>query len=203
MFQGADVGAKVVTKRDPHERVGVVVSSGGVPAVVEYSEISKEDAESINENTKKLTYNAGNICIHAFSVPFLEKVIEKRVWESMELHVSKRKGKIFHPKTGVVESEVWKPELWVFDVFPYSDKLVALEVERNEEFAPIKNKEGTDSPGTASTLLSDLHRCWIEKSGGKISGEGVCEVSPLLSYAGEGLASIVEGKSFQTPVYLQ
>ena len=56
-------------------------------AVVEYSEITKEDAESVDEKTGLLKYNTGNICIHAFSVSFLEKLAKMCVWETMEVRL--------------------------------------------------------------------------------------------------------------------
>ena len=49
--------------------------------------------------------------------------------------------------------------------------------------------------------LSDLHSRWMVQAGAKLKGEGACEVSGRVSYGGEAL-SVVEGKSFQLPVYV-
>mmetsp|Transcript_25708 Transcript_25708/g.35659 ORF Transcript_25708/g.35659 Transcript_25708/m.35659 type:complete len:336 (+) Transcript_25708:1-1008(+) len=201
--EGADVGVKVVSKKDPHERVGVLVLKNGSPAVVEYSEISKEEAEAKDEKGD-LRLNTGNICIHAFSLSFLKHLAQMRVWETMPLHVSKRNGLTYNPITKETQtSPVWKLEFFVFDVFLHAKKLVAMEVKREEEFAGIKNKEGIDSPATALSLVSNLHRSWIEAAGGVVKGDGPCEVSPLLSYAGEGMVDLVRGKTFSTPIILQ
>lgn len=60
--------------------------------------------------------------------------------------------------------------------------MAVLEVERGEEFGPVKNASGdgvVDSAETARELMLALHARW---RGGEAG-----EVSPLESYAGEGL----------------
>merc|ERR1712224_557242 len=84
-----------------------------------------------------------------------------------------------------------KLESFIFDVFPLSVRMAILETAREEEFAPVKNAPGsaTDSPDTARAMLNALSRRWVTESGGKIEGgdDAVLEISPLVSYAGEGL----------------
>jgi len=117
-----------------------------------------------------------------------------------------------------------KIEKFVFDVFEFTQKFVAWEVLREDEFSPLKNAEGAekDTPSTARHALYSLHQRQILQAGGKfIDDEGVpiplipsqksylkyeepfiCEISPLVSYAGEGLEELVKGKKFRPPLLL-
>lgn len=38
---------------------------------------------------------------------------------------------------------------------------------------------------------------WVQEAGGSVTGAEGVEVSPLVSYAGEGLADLCSGKTFQ------
>ncbi|XP_067053558.1 UDP-N-acetylhexosamine pyrophosphorylase-like [Acropora muricata] len=213
--KSAECGAKVVQKTLPEEKVGVVVKREGKYQVVEYSEISKELTEMKDPlSPDKLLYRAGNICNHFFTLDFLERVV-RDCEKSLKFHSAKKKipfvdenGKRIKPN----EPNGIKLEKFVFDVFEFTDKLAVLEVAREEEFSPLKNAKGTekDSPDTAKRDLCNLHYKYIVEAGGKFINENglsavVCEVSPLLSYAGEGLEDVVKGRQFSgiEEVYLK
>ena len=91
-----------------------------------------------------------------------------------------------------------KLEAFIFDSFPLAAKAVILEVERGSDFSPVKNAPGaaTDSPDTAREMIMLEHREWVESAGGNFEMEvGGVEISPLQSYAGEGLGALVAGKT--------
>ena len=95
--------------------------------------------------------------------------------------------------------------MFIFDVFDFAESMAILQVPREEQFSPVKNKEGPgvkDSPGTAREMLSNLHKEWLVAAGATINGDGLVEVSPLVSYNGEGLESFA-GKTLQTPCLIQ
>nr|XP_013105880.1 unnamed protein product [Stomoxys calcitrans]XP_013105954.1 unnamed protein product [Stomoxys calcitrans]XP_013106031.1 unnamed protein product [Stomoxys calcitrans] len=202
--ENAECAAKVVEKSSPTEAVGVVAIVDGKYQVVEYSEISSKTAEMRNADGR-LTFSAGNICNHFFTTAFLHK-IGSTYEQELKLHVAKKKipfidnsGKRITPENpnGI------KIEKFVFDVFEFAQKFVAMEVPRDEEFSALKNADsaGKDCPSTARNDLYRLHKKFVEAAGGIVHGEE-CEISPFVSYAGENLAPLVQGKSFTTPLYL-
>lgn len=113
-----------------------------------------------------------------------------------------------------------KLEKFVFDVFCFTDNFVVWECKREEEFSPLKNADGApkDTPLTARTDLFRLHKRYFENAGGKIipnfpteengehkENENIvvrCEISPLVSYAGENLIEKAKGKVYTTNVLL-
>lgn len=203
--QNADCAAKVVEKSQPNEAVGVICVVDGKYQVVEYSELSTKTSELRNIDGR-LTFNAGNICNHFFSTEFLNKIGNK-FEKSLKLHVAKKKipfidnaGKRCTPDkpNGI------KIEKFVFDVFEFAEKFVVLAVERDDEFSPLKNADsaGKECATTARNDIYRYHKKLIEAVGGQVNGD-ICEISPLLSYDGEGLEPIVSGKTFTAPIYLK
>lgn len=195
--QGADCGNKVLWKTSPDEKVGVVATRGGKPCIVEYSDISKEMSEQ-KDDDGRLVFGAGNICNHFYTLDFMENTIVPNLGNMY--HVARKKIPHWNAET----KETVKPtanngiklESFIFDVFPLSQKMAVLDVARAEEFAPVKNPPGTatDSPDTARKLFSDVAKAWVTKAGGKLTGDAekdACEVSPLTSYNGEGLLSLI------------
>lgn len=151
----ADAGAKVVEKVSPSEAVGVICKVENRFKVIEYSEISDRIAEKRDETTGKLVFNAGNICEHFFNVDFLKSIdVDK-----LPYHIAIKKIPYVSLETG----ELVKPtkpngiklEKFVFDVFEFTDKFVAWEVKREDEFSPLKNAIGSekDNPTTALKAL--------------------------------------------------
>ncbi|GFR44147.1 hypothetical protein Agub_g5314 [Astrephomene gubernaculifera] len=217
----ADVGARVVAKAYPEEKVGVfarryaeagsaaapssssaaaaaATAAGTAPsslAVLEYSELEPALASATNPATGQLYFNWANLCMHFFSVAWLARVAEELLQgRGTPYHVArKRIPSLAGPVPGV------KLELFIFDTFGAAgDKTALVEVERREEFAPVKNAPGaaTDSPDTARAAVLSLHAGWVRAAGGVVTcGEGL-EVSPLVSYGGEGLEGLVAGKTY-------
>ncbi|CAJ1071000.1 UDP-N-acetylhexosamine pyrophosphorylase-like protein 1 [Xyrichtys novacula] len=221
--RGADCGAKVVEKACPAEPVGVVCKVKGVTQVVEYSEIKPETAE-LRGPGGELVYSAGNICNHFFTRAFLQDVAEK-FKEQLKQHVALKKVPFVDSCGNQVKPTKpngIKMEKFVFDVFPFSRNFVAFEVVREDEFSPLKNADGapTDSPTTARNSLLNQHCRWAVAAGATLIDEqgntvppstrvsvgdvppARCEISPLVSYFGEGLDKLLKGQILQTPFIL-
>ncbi|EFN54432.1 hypothetical protein CHLNCDRAFT_31829 [Chlorella variabilis] len=191
--RGVQCGARVVAKAYPEEKVGVFARRNGALEVVEYSELDPAEASASDPATGELKYGWSNICLHYFRRDWLEGVSDKLA-EMGRYHVARKKiPSLDGPVAGV------KLELFIFDTFPLAASTALFEVRREEEFAPVKNAPGqglADSPDTARDAILALHKGWVEAAGGQVtSSEGV-EVSPLVSYAGEGLEELCGGKAF-------
>ncbi|KAK2151369.1 hypothetical protein LSH36_366g06006 [Paralvinella palmiformis] len=223
--KGAHCGAKVVEKTSATEPVGVVCKHDGKYRVVEYSEITLKTAEKRNPDGR-LTFSAGGICIHFFTTEFLRKIIKHHQHELIH-HVAKKKIPYTDSKGETVRPDQpngIKMEKFIFDVFPFSDSQFAVwEVLREDEFAPLKNSDSApaDNPTTSRHSVFNLHMRFVIKAGGSFVGEDgaplphipsqreeydepiVCEISPLMSYSGEGLSDLVRGKTFRSPLVLK
>lgn len=198
--KGADCGAKVVSKAGPSEAVGVVCQVDGRFQVVEYSEITEATA-NLRDDDGNLVFRAGNICNHYFSVKFLND-IAKNYEQQLKLHVAKKKipyvnklGERLKPTSpnGI------KIEKFIFDVFQFSNNFVTWEVPRISEFSALKNADeaGKDCPSTSRRDLLSLHKSYIENAGGAVKSDQV-EISPLVSYGGEDLDKLVNGKCYSS-----
>lgn len=194
--RGSACGAKVVRKEQPHESVGVLALRDGKFGVVEYSELSADKAEQ-RVDSGELAFRAANIANHFYTLDFLRSTEEMEA--KMAFHIARKKIPTVDLSTGEsikpTEPNGMKLELFVFDVFPFTDNLGVLEVERKEEFSPLKNAPGTksDNPETSRRDLIEQQRRWLKQAGVDIDANIELEISPLVSYAGEGLES-VKGK---------
>lgn len=153
----ADMSAKVVSKRNPYEKVGIIGKLNGKPTVIEYSDLP-ESAMKAREKNGRLKYNAGSIAIHMINTRFVERITNRST--NLPLHVAHKKieyidsqGKRITPD----EPNGYKLEMFIFDALPEADHVVVMEVDRAEEFSPIKNEKGDDSPETARRHLIDYY----------------------------------------------
>jgi UDP-N-acetylglucosamine/UDP-N-acetylgalactosamine diphosphorylase len=196
LLKDLDIATKVVRKRSPDEPVGLVVLKDGKPGVIEYSEVSKSDTEATEKSAggeEVLKYRAANIVNHYYSMRFLQ---DAQQWcSTLPYHIAKKKipfldldaAKQIKPETpnGI------KLEQFVFDVFDLVplEKFGVFEVDRKEEFSPLKNGPGSkeDNPETSRRDVLLQGRRWIAAAGGMILDDGDkeagAEISPLVSHS--------------------
>ena len=157
VFVGATIlsncvsGAKVVRKCDPYERVGALCLEDGKPSIIEYYELTPEMAEATNENGS-LLYGFGVILNYLFDVNTLFDIAEKQ----MPLHIVEKKVPYIDECGNAVKPEIpnaYKFETLILDMVYMMDNCLSFEVEREKEFAPVKNATGVDSVESARELL--------------------------------------------------
>jgi len=148
--------SKSVKKAYPEEKVGIFCKKNGKPAIIEYIDMDKKMIYAEDENGE-LLYGESNIVGHLFNIDTLEKMAEY----NFEYHCAKKKNSFLDENLKEVitqEPNTLKFEAFIFDGFEYLDDMVILRVNREEEFAPIKNKKGVDSPETAKEIYEKFYK---------------------------------------------
>ena len=146
---------KSVVKANPQEKVGVFCKRNGRPSVVEYTEIPEEMSEATDENGN-LIYGESHILCNLFNIDAIERMGSK----PLPYHIAFKKATYIDKDGNKVVPDgpnAYKFEAFLFDAFGELDDMAILRVKREEEFAPVKNATGTDSPETARELYRKFY----------------------------------------------
>ncbi|MBP3476942.1 MAG: UDPGP type 1 family protein [Lachnospiraceae bacterium] len=149
------VGAKVVKKNAPDEKVGAMCLEDGKPSIVEYYELTDE-LMNAKDAQGEPAYNFGVILNYLFREKDLEEIVAKK----LPLHIVEKKIPYLNEQGELVKPEEpngYKFEQLVLDMIHELDSCLPYEVVRNYEFAPIKNKTGIDSVESARALCQENH----------------------------------------------
>ncbi len=175
VLRGSQFSSKSVAKRDAAERVGVFARVGGRPAVVEYTELTDAQSKATAADGT-LLFGQGSIAAHCIDVAFARRIAAER----LPLHRAKKKvpfvdadGRRMSPE----KPNASKFESFLFDAIPRAERSLVVETTRAEEFSPIKQNHGADSPDTARADLIAQFRGWHERAG-IACPPGAVEVDP-------------------------
>ncbi len=165
---GSEMSAKVAPKADDHEKVGNVCSVDGKVLVIEYTDFPEELARAKDADGHR-RFDAGNLAIHLLNVAFVERIVGR----SLSLPF-RRADKVVtfindagDPVTPAAPNAI-KFETFVFDALPLAKSALVLEVDRAEEFSPVKNATGVDSL-ESSQRDQNLRACrWLAAAGATI-----------------------------------
>lgn len=152
---GSAVGAKVVRKNAPDEKVGAMCLEDGRPSIIEYYELT-EELMNAKDAQGEPAYNFGVILNYLFREKDLEEIAAKK----LPLHVVEKKIPYLNEQGELIKPEEpngYKFEQLVLDMIHELDSCLPYEVVRNYEFAPIKNKTGIDSVESARALCRENH----------------------------------------------
>ena len=187
----AEISTKVVRRQNLEEKVGIYGLVNGRPTIVEYSDLDPEDYRALDEKGR-IRYWAGSTAIHVISLGFVKRLNEKGF--ALPYHRAVKSVEGVGREGRMTEMSAWKFESFVFDAIPLAERTCCMEVAREEEFAPVKNRQGIDSPDTAQQALIRLHRSWLTQAGVEVPSGVQVEISPLFALDKEELAEKLEGK---------
>ena len=150
IYKNVQIASKSVVKANPHERVGVFCKMNGHPKVIEYTELPEKMAEEIDDNGE-LKYGESHIMCNLYSIEAIEKISQ----EPLMYHSAFKKNSYIDENGKEIIPEgpnSYKFESFIFDAFEFFDDIAILRGKREDDFAPVKNREGVDSPKTAKEL---------------------------------------------------
>lgn len=183
---GARMSAKAVIKTEPEEKVGVLILRGGVLECIEYSDLPPAlQAERAADGG--LLLRAGNIAIHLIEAAFAR---EMAVAE-LPLHRALKEVTALDADGQPARRSAVKFESFIFDALPQAGAGRALvqQAEREEEFAPVKNPGGNDSPASARAAMDARARRWLRAAGAEVQAPGLLELQPGLALSAADLAA--------------
>jgi UDP-N-acetylglucosamine pyrophosphorylase len=187
------MSSKTIPKANALEKVGNFVTGDGVLQVIEYSDLPEALALKTNPDGS-LTFNAGSIAIHALRVSFIERLNSggqlKLPWHRAEKkvpYIDESGDEVKPDKPNAV-----KLEQFVFDAIPLAKNAIVYTTDRAEEFSPVKNSEGVDSPATSRRDQIRRAARWLREAGVEVptkDGEpdATIEISPLLATSADKL----------------
>jgi UDP-N-acetylglucosamine/UDP-N-acetylgalactosamine diphosphorylase len=208
LAERAEVSSKIIPKDGPTDRLGNLAMVDGRCTMIEYSDLP-EDLARETDAEGNLRLRAGSPAIHVFDVAFLDRVTRGRT--RMPYHVARKKVPHVDANGNPVKPErenALKFELFIFDVLPLAERWTAVETSRREEFAPLKNATGADSPERVRQAISDLAGDWLAQAGVNVprrpdgSVAVPLEISPLYALDAEEVKAKVNSKlRIEGPTY--
>jgi UDP-N-acetylglucosamine/UDP-N-acetylgalactosamine diphosphorylase len=198
LMQRSEASSKIVPKQGPKDRLGNLVLVDGRCTMIEYSDLPDSLANERDANGR-LRLWAGSPAIHVFDVDFLTRVTEGA--GLLPFHTARKKVPYLDDNGQVVQPQkenALKFERFIFDVLPLAERWLVMETSHREEFAPLKNSEGADSPRSVQGALTNLAADWLARAGVEVSrtenGESAValEVSPLYALDADEFARRVD-----------
>ncbi|OAI46286.1 UDP-N-acetylhexosamine pyrophosphorylase [Planctomycetaceae bacterium SCGC AG-212-F19] len=205
----AEASSKIVPKRGPLEKVGHLVQVDGRCMILEYSDLTEEQLKATDEGGQ-LRLWAGNPAIHIFSVEFLARITQGET--RLPFHIARKKVPHIDAAGNPVKPEqenALKFEMFVFDALPMAQRWTVVETDRREEFEPLKNATGDDSPASVARAIGNLAADWLTQAGVNVPRDQQgnvafpLEISPLYALDAAELATKVDRKMrIEGPTYL-
>ncbi|MBN1864085.1 MAG: UDPGP type 1 family protein [Victivallales bacterium] len=152
----SEISTRALVKTGPHEKLGNFCIADGRLTIIEYSDMPDELAEA-RDSTGDLVFRVGSPAIHVISRGFVERLAGagdfRLPWHRADKKVPfvDQSGSLVRPQ----EPNAVKLETFIFDAIPLAGKSIILEARREDQFAPVKNAEGTDSAESCRSMLME------------------------------------------------
>ena len=172
----SEYSLKLCAKRDPKEKVGVPMQFGKTFRMVEYTEMTDEQCNRKGKDGQ-LYFLYGSPAIHVFDRAFLQREAGK----AMPLHLAFKKIPFVDAKGQVVKPDApngYKFEKFIFDILPNAKAAAFLAFDQKDEFSPVKNAEGGDSPATCKVDMQAKWKKWLAEAGVEVKGDLPIEIDP-------------------------
>jgi len=164
----SELASKMIPKAYAGEKVGHFCKQRGKMVVIEYSDLPKELAEALDD-AGELKYRAGSVALHCFDREFVRKMGSGEDAScKLPFHRADKKIPCVDEDGNLQKPD--KPngikfEMFVFDALPFAKNPVIVEGRREDDFSPVKNAEGTDSPQTCRDDQLRQHARWLIAAG--------------------------------------
>lgn len=205
--EGAELSSKAVTKVGDTERVGNFCTVGGRLQIIEYSDLPDELAHARTAAGAR-KFDAGSIAIHVISRGLVERLTAPGATVQLPWHRADKRVAVVNPADASAQpqpADVVKLEMFVFDAIPLAQRPLVMYTPREEEFSPVKNAEGADSPATARRDQVRRAARWLAEAGVATplgpDGEpaAVLEISPRRALDAADLREGLRQKPVITP----
>ena len=192
--RASEMSSRTLPKVNAQEKVGHFCVDGDRFVVVEYSDLPMEMQQERDENGN-LRFVAGSIAIHLLDREFVSRVAQGE--GQLPFHRADKKVPTISSHGEPVKPETpngIKFELFVFDALPFAKNPLILETSREDEFSPVKNAEGADSPQTCRDDQLRQFARWANAAGADVETDDTglppfaFEVSPLFATDAESFA---------------
>jgi UDP-N-acetylglucosamine/UDP-N-acetylgalactosamine diphosphorylase len=196
----AEMSAKMIPKAYPEEKLGHFCQQRGRIVVIEYSDLPVSMQHEVDPATGRLRYLAGSIAIHILDREFVRRLAggDEASTSTLPFHRADKKIATVDAVGRPVKPD--KPngvkfEMFVFDALPFARNTLVIETRRADDFSPVKNAEGIDSPKTAREDQLRQYACWLQAAGVRLASDAsglpvpVIEVSPLFGDDEESFAA--------------
>ncbi|MBI5422632.1 MAG: UDPGP type 1 family protein [Opitutae bacterium] len=186
----SEMSSKMVPKAYAEEKVGHFCVQDGRLVVVEYSDMPMAMQRETRPDGA-LRFIAGSIAIHIIDRDFARRMAAGGEGVALRFHRADKKIPTVDANGAPVKPE--KPngvkfEMFVFDALPFAQNPIVIETNRADDFSPVKNAEGVDSPKTSSEDQQRQFARWLNAAGASVATDATglpvqkLEISPLFGY---------------------